>query len=233
MGARLEALSARYDLPPAAAEQLATVLRLLRDEPASVTSVRDPADAADAHVADSLVGLEVEAVRDAGKIADLGSGGGFPGLALAVALPATGVALVESAGRKCAFLRRAAEAASLANVDVVCRRAEEWEEGAERSDVVTARALAPLNVLIEYAAPLLRLGGTLVAWKGARAAAEEGDGEAAANVLGLELSEVLPVRPFEGAKDRHLYVYSKVSSTPNEYPRRAGMARKRPLTASS
>lgn len=230
---KLEVLAERYGLPPVAPEQIATVLRLLRDEPASITSVRDPAEAADVHVADSLVGLEVEAVRHAGKIADLGSGGGFPGLALAVALPAAEVALVESVSRKCAFLRRAAEAASLTNVEVVCSRAEEWAAGMERSDVLTARALAPLNVLIEYAAPLLRVGGVLVAWKGTRAAAEERDGEAAARALGLELTEVQRVHPFEGAQDRHLYLYSKISSTPKDYPRRPGIARKRPLRAST
>ena len=231
--ARLAALAARHDLPAVAAQRLATILELLRDEPASVTSVREPAEAADVHVADSLVGLEVEAVRNAGEIADLGSGGGFPGLALAVALPAVEVALVESVSRKCAFLRRAAEAAALANVTAVCSRAEEWEAGRERNDVVTARALAPLNVLVEYAAPLLRLDGVLVAWKGARDAKEERNGDAAARAVGLELAEVRHVEPFEGAANRYLHLYSKISSTPKDYPRRPGIARKRPLRAST
>jgi 16S rRNA (guanine527-N7)-methyltransferase len=229
---RLSSLSALYDLPPAAVDQFEAILQLLRDEPASVTSVRDPGTAADVPVADSLVGLEVEAVRNAGTIADLGSGGGFPGIALAVALPAAHVALVESVSRKCAFLERAAEEAGLTNVEVVCSRAEEWANGTEANDIVTARALGPLNVLAEYAAPLLRMNGCLVAWKAARDDEEERDGNAAAQVLGLELAEIRPVTPFPTAAKRHLYVYSKVSSTPNDYPRRPGIARKRPLRSS-
>jgi 16S rRNA (guanine527-N7)-methyltransferase len=95
--------------------------------------------------------------------------------------------------------------------------------------VVTARALAPLAVLVEYAAPLLAPGGSLVAWKGARDPAEEEAGAAAAAQTGMEPREILPVRPFEGAEHRHLHVHVKVADTPERFPRRAGMARKRPL----
>ena len=229
--ARLEELAEQWQLPPEAPQQLATVLRLVEAEPTAITTVRDPAAGVDVHVADSLAALAIDAVRDAARIADLGSGGGFPGLALAAALPATQVTLVESVGKKCAFLRAAADAAGLGNVEVVNARAEAWPAGLDANDVVTARALAPLNVLVEYAAPLLCDRGTLVAWKGRRDPAEEADGAAAAAVLGLESQEPLRVEPFPGAVERHLYVYLKVRETPSGYPRRAGMARKRPITA--
>jgi 16S rRNA (guanine527-N7)-methyltransferase len=200
----------------------------VRDDPEAPTTVSDPGAGADVHVADSLVALELEPVRAARRLADIGAGAGFPGLPLAVALPDAGVALVESSSRKCAFLERAAEAADAQNARVVCRRAEEWDE--RELDVVCARALAPLGVLVEYAAPLLALGGSFVAWKGRRDDREEAAGAAAAGVVGLALVEIRPVRPFAGAEHRHLYLYSKVRSTPPRFPRRPGMARKRPLS---
>jgi 16S rRNA (guanine527-N7)-methyltransferase len=213
--------------------RLRPVLVALEREPASLTTVRDPAEAMVRHVDDSLVGLEVSAVRQAARIADLGSGAGFPGLVLAVALPEAQVALVESVARKCEWLRRAASLADVADrVAVVQARAESWQDGIGTCDVVTARALAPLTALVEYAAPLLHEGGVLVAWKGRRDRAEEADGAAAAARLGMALLEVLPVT-VPGADDRHLYVYSKVSPTPAGYPRREGMARKRPIRAST
>ena len=150
----------------------ARLLELVAAEPASITAIREPAEGVDAHIADSLVALELPVVRRSGEIADLGSGAGFPGLALAIALPEAHVTLVESVGRKTAFLARAAEELGLSNADVVQARAETWPEGLVRHDLVTARALAPLPVLLEYAAPLLAPGGTLVAWK-ARLEAQE------------------------------------------------------------
>jgi 16S rRNA (guanine527-N7)-methyltransferase len=228
---RLVALAARYDLPAPAAGQCATLLDLVAAEPTAITSVRDPEQGVDVHVADSLVALELYSVRTAERIADLGAGGGFPGLALAVALPGARVALVESVERKCAFLRGAAGALGLSNVEVVHARAETWPEGLGAHDLVTARALAPLPVVLEYAAPLLAVGGTLVAWKGRRDPAEEADGAAAADLLRMGRPAPHPVRPFDAAHDRHVYVSSKVSSTPDGYPRRPGMARKRPLRA--
>jgi 16S rRNA (guanine527-N7)-methyltransferase len=200
------------------------LLDLLERDDTAPTTVRDRAPARDVHIADSLSGLELPAVRDARRIADLGAGAGFPGLVLAAALPDAHVALVESSGRKCAWLQRA---------EVVNARAEGWTAGLGASDLVTARALATLNVLVEYAAPLLAPGGALVAWKGRRDPVEEADGAAAAAALGMEAAEVRRVEPFPAARDRHLYLYLKVGSTPNQYPRRPGMASKRPLRASA
>ena len=233
MRSRLFDLSARFELPAEAAERIATLLDLVAGEPASITSVRDPVEGVDVHVADSLVALELDVVRGAQRIADLGSGAGFPGLALAIALPAAHVALVESVRRKCAFLERAARALELDNVAVVPLRAESWPEGFGEHDVVTARALAPLGVVMEYAGPLLRVGGCLVAWKRQLAAAEAADAGAAAEALGLSVPEPKAVEPFTAASERILYLSSKVRETPAGFPRREGMARKRPLRASS
>jgi 16S rRNA (guanine527-N7)-methyltransferase len=230
---RLEQLAERFRLPPGAPAQLERLLDVVASDPLTPTTVRAPAVAVDAHVADALVALDLDAVRSARRIADLGSGAGFPGLVLAAALPQTEVSLVESARRKCAFLERAVAAMGLDNVTVVCERAEAWAAGLGAQDVVTARALASLNVLVEYAAPLLRDGGALVAWKGRRDDREEADAAAAATQTGLAPIEIRPVRPWIGAEHLHLHLYSKVGQTPNRFPRRPGIASKRPLQASS
>ena len=198
-------------------------------DPNAPTAVHERAEVLNVHVADSLAGLEIEAVRVAGRIVDLGSGAGLPGLVLAIARPDAEVVLVESVGKKCSWLERTLEGLGLENVRVACARAEELDEAP--FDVVTARALASLPVLCEYAAPLLREGGSLVAWKAAVSAEEEAGGLHAAEVLGLERVEVRAVEPYRGSERRTLHVFRKVGPTPAGYPRRPGMAAKRPLTA--
>jgi len=211
-------------------------LKALAEERDPPTTVSDPERARDVHVADSLSGLEVEDLARARRIADVGAGAGFPGLALAIALPVSKVDLIESSGRKVAVIDRLIQAAKVDNARSVKARVEEWAAvtpalggGREAYDAVTARAVAALPVLVEYAAPLLRMSGVLVAWKGARSPAEEGRGRGAADEVGLALADVLRVEPFEGARNRHLHVYRKVAPTPERLPRRPGMAAKRPL----
>jgi 16S rRNA (guanine527-N7)-methyltransferase len=227
---RLPALLQRHDVPADAARPLAVLLELLARTEAP-TSVHDPERAIDVHIADSLSGLEVAELRRANLIADLGAGAGLPGLVLAAALPEAHVTLVEAATRKCDFLRSAVVAMGLENTDVVWARAEEWRDGVGRCDVVCARALAALPVLCEYAAPLLREQGLLVAWKGGVSDEEAADATAAADHLGLAPDPIRRVVPFPGSGRRTLHVMRKVAPTPARYPRRPGMATKRPLTA--
>ena len=129
------------------------------------------------------------------------------------------------------FLEEAVECLGLANVAVVTGRAEAWAAGQGTCDVVTARALASLDILLEYASPLLAEGGTLVAWKGRRSADEEEGALRAAGILAMEPPEPAAVFGPAGA-ERHLYLSRKLGPTPPGYPRREGMARKRPLGAS-
>ena len=226
---RLEELGRRRGVPPAGVAALRAILELQAADLAASTTVRDPAQAVDRHVADSLVALELPVVRTARRIADLGAGAGWPGLALAAAVPEARVALVESAIRHCRYLERAVAAGGLANVDVVHARAEDWPAGIGAHDLVTARALAALPVLCEYAAPLLTDGGVLVAWKGLVERAEAEAGGAAAAILGLEPHAVRAVDPYPEAERRTLHVFRKVAPTPARFPRRPGMAVKRPL----
>ncbi len=231
--ARVGALARRFGLGPGASDQLLELLRSLTTDPLAPTSIRDPSAALNDHLADSLIALELPELRQASSIADIGSGAGLPGLPLAIALPAATVWLVESNARKCAFIERAAESAGLANTTVVPARAESWPKGLGRFDVVTARALAPLDIVAEYAAPLLRLGGQLIAWRGRRDPEGEAAAVRAAAQLGLELDEPRRVQPYRGAEHRHLHLMRKIEPTPALFPRRPGMARKRPLGTST
>lgn len=233
MSRRLAELVAQWEIEPPGAAALGRMLAVLAADDTAPTTVRDPGQAVDAHVADALSGLALPELQAAGRVADIGAGAGIPGLVLAAARPAMEVVEVESTGRKCAFMGRLIDEMGLANATVVSARAEEWAEGRASYDVVTARALAPLPVLVEYAAPLLQDGGALVAWKGTPEPPEIADGDHAADVLGLAPARVLEVPPFPGATRRTLYVYLKVRSLPNGFPRRAGIARKRPLKAST
>lgn len=210
-------------------EQLQKVLDLLAEERASVSSVVDKR-AWRVHVVDSLSGLEVAELRQASRIADVGAGAGFPGLALAVALPDAQVDLIESVGRKCEFMRRAIGAAEIPNATVHNARSEEWAaaEGREGYEVVTARAVGRLSTLAELASPLLKPNGVLVAWKGKRDPGEERQLADAFEALAMRSEQILDVGNRAGSEHRHLHVVRKSGPTPGDLPRRPGMAKKRP-----
>ena len=222
-------LVTRYNLPAGAADQLRALVELVATDPHAPTTVRTPRGIIEDHLADSLVGLELPEIRAASRIADLGSGAGFPGLPLAIALPAAWVSLIESASRKSDFIARAAAACGAGNTEALHVRAEEWRAGIGSCDVVVARALSAPDVVAEYAAPLLRTGGTLVLWRGRRDSDAEAAGARAAADLGLVVGRVTPVHPYPGAEHRHLHVFTKATATPDRFPRRPGVARKRPL----
>ena len=229
--AALAELSRRYRLSGAQHDQLAAVLRAIGDDRRAPTSVREAGRAVDLHLADALVATELAELQAAGRLVDIGSGAGMPGVALAVALPGCTVSLLESQGRKCTFLRDLVGAAAVTNAEVVWARAEEWTAGREKHDVASARALAAQPVVLEYAAPLLRVGGVLVDWRGRRDPEEEQAAVRAGELLGMERRAIVAVAPYPRARDLHLHVWAKREATPQRFPRRAGIARKRPLGA--
>jgi 16S rRNA (guanine527-N7)-methyltransferase len=227
---RSQELAATWSLSPAVVEALEVLARRLSEDPHAPTSIRAFARVWEVHVADSLLGLTVETVRTAGRIADVGSGAGLPGLVLAAALSASRFDLIEAAGRKAGWIQDSTRAMGLANARAVPARAEDWAagEGHQAYDVVLVRAVDALPVLVEYAAPLLRLDGELVAWKRNLESDERRRGVAAAQLVGMEALTVAHDQRMAGSRTE-LVVFRKTADTPAGYPRRPGRARKRPL----
>ncbi len=199
----------------------------------NLTAITEPADIAVRHVVDSLAALPL--VRDAATLVDFGSGGGFPGVPLAAALSGGAVTLVDSIGKKAAFLRAVATATGLAGrVRVEAGRAESLAADPVhrgRSAVVTARAVGQLADLIELAMPLLGPGGRLIAWKRGEAAsdlaAEMASARAAAAGLGAGPLVVHDV-PVTRLPGHRLIEVRKVRATPDGYPRDPAARRRNP-----
>jgi 16S rRNA (guanine527-N7)-methyltransferase len=216
-------------LEPDARAALEKVLELLAEERASVSSVVDQR-AWRVHVVDSLTGLEVAELGSAARIADVGAGAGFPGLALAVALPNSQVDLIESVTRKCAFMTRAIATAGIPNATVLDTRSEDHAKagGRESYDAVTARAVGRLSTLAELGSPLLKPNGVLIAWKGKRDEEEETQLARASESLAMTPEQILDVGNRAGSQHRHLHVIRKSAPTPPNLPRKPGLAKKRP-----
>ncbi|HMO01045.1 MAG TPA: 16S rRNA (guanine(527)-N(7))-methyltransferase RsmG [Miltoncostaeaceae bacterium] len=215
-------------LDPAAAAALVALLDRMALEPQNLTAIDGLDEGIERHLLDSLVGLTLPEVAAAEAAVDIGSGAGFPGIALAIARPGLDITLVESERRKADWLARAS--AEVPNLRVVADRSEHVAgTERERFPLATMRALGPLPVCLELAAPLVAVGGTIVVWRGddADPALERAAAEAAAE-LGLEASDPVAVTPFPGAR-RRLHAFRKAAPTPRRYPRRAGRAAKRPL----
>ena len=211
-----------------AAASLIALLDRIGIEPQNLTTIEGLDEGIDRHLLDSLVGLTLPEVAAAEAAVDIGSGAGFPGIALAIARPELAVTLVESEGRKADWLARAS--AGVPNLRVVADRSEHLAgTERERYPLATMRALGSLPVCLELAAPLVAVGGTVVVWRGDDDdPALERAGAGAARELGLEPEPPVPVTPFPGAR-RRLHAFRKASPTPRRYPRRAGRAAKRPL----
>lgn len=166
------------------------------------------------------------------RMVDIGTGAGFPGLPLKILLPHAGLTLIESVAKKTAFLRHLVEALELDSVQVLTCRAEEAGRDPshrEAYDLALARAVAGLPTLVEYALPLLRLGGLFVAYKGREVEEEVAQAQAALGFLGGRLSAVQPVEMPGLESPRHLVIIEKVAPTPERFPRRPGLPAKRPL----
>jgi 16S rRNA (guanine527-N7)-methyltransferase len=205
-------------------------------ERANVIGTKDFGEILRRHVLDSLSCLLFTPLKNARKVGDIGSGGGLPGIPLAVALPDAEVTLFESTGRKAEFLRYAVKELGLANVRVVNARIEESardDDHRGKYGVCTARALARLSVVSEYSLPLLRRGGHVVAMKGRVDADEWTEGGRALKTLGGRVSEEIQVHylPDVEQGERWLMLLEKTEETPEVYPRRTGTPARNPLGA--
>lgn len=222
-------------LPPDFGERAESYVALLlrANQRLNLTRITDPHEVARLHLLDAVAEVRLLDTTGAQSAVDLGSGGGIPGIPLALARPEIRWLLVDSVGKKAAALQDFVDALRLPNVSVVAERAETLGQSAlhrGRHDFVAARACAPLPVLAELALPLLAIGGTLLAWKGPLTEADEEiqHGRAALALLGGELRHIRPAGP--AVLDGHTFVVaSKERPTPARYPRRPGEPGRRPL----
>jgi 16S rRNA (guanine527-N7)-methyltransferase len=198
----------------------------------NLTAVDDPVEIEHRHFLDSLTCLQVMGRDPGGRLIDVGSGAGFPGLPLKIACPRLRVTLVESIGKKARFCRHVASELSLEGVEVRSERAEViGHDPAHRQsyDWAVARAVAGLPTLVEYLLPLVKVGRVAVAQKGESAPMEAQACEGALRLLGGRLRQLVPVELPRVAETRYLVVLEKTSATPAKYPRRPGIPAKRPL----
>ncbi len=206
----------------------------------NLTSLRDPEGIERRHLVESLAFgafLQKHALLPAHdtavppRVLDIGTGAGLPGIPIKIAWPELPITLLESVGKKCRFLEQARDALGLDQVDVVEGRAEDFgRDPAHREayDLVIARAVAPLAVLMEYALPAMRVGGWLAAPKGSAAISELDAAANAFEALRGRLHDAAPFQPPEGLRQTVILI-EKIAPTPERYPRRPGIPSKRPL----
>jgi 16S rRNA (guanine527-N7)-methyltransferase len=202
-----------------------------RNTSVNLTAITDPVDIAHKHFLDSWTAFGVRRWTGRERVIDVGSGAGFPGLALRIAKPGVRATLVESVGKKARFLEDVSALLGLTDVEVRNERAEALgRERRDRYDVATARAVGTLGQVIEYLLPFVRVGGDAIVWKG-RLEQELPGARKAATAIGGEITRVVPTSEL-GVGDvlpgRNLVVIRKVRPTPLRYPRTAAEARRRP-----
>lgn len=195
----------------------------------NLTAIKDPNEAWSRHILDSLTLVPIIASAEAKTVIDVGSGGGLPGIPLAIVMPTVHFTLLESTGKKADFLRRTAQALNLNNITVINDRAEvigqDHHDGGhrERYDLVVARAVGRLPVLLELTVPLAKVGGHVLAMKGEQAQAEIIEAKAAMHLLHVGVADVRP-QP-HGV----IVIIDKHRKTPRMYPRKPGEPKRVPL----
>ena len=199
----------------------------------NLTAITEPADIVVRHFLDSFTGLAARSWTGREHVVDVGSGAGFPGLALRIALPGIALVCVEATGKKAHAIERFRDLLALEGVSVENARAEELARTAAhraRYDVATARALGTLGLCVELCLPLLRVGGELVVWKG-RVDAELAGAERALAAVGGSIVATVPTLSL-GLADRlpgrQLVVVRKTRATPERYPRTPAEMKRRP-----
>ena len=232
---RTDAAALGASLPAGFANAAEAYVRLLLDanRRINLTRVVEPDAVARLHLLDALAALPLLDSLGPRSAVDLGSGGGVPGIVLAIARPSVRWLLVDSVAKKAAVLRSFVAELGLSSVAVSAERAEVLGRDSvhrEGHDLVTARACAALPVLVEYALPLLRVGGALIAWKGAMTTRDREfvAGRAAAEAIGGEAPRLVDPA-IAGIGDHRFVVVEKASSTPDRFPRRPGVPLRRPL----
>ncbi len=199
----------------------------------NLTAVRDRDEALQKHIADSLSCSLMEEYENAERIADIGTGAGFPGVPLAIVSPEKQFTLVDSLNKRLRIIDELCGEIGVDNVTTLHSRAEDMgrtEEHREKYDICVSRAVASLDVLCEWCLPLVRKGGYFIAYKGENVSRETEDAKKAINVLGGKMVDTRTIQSDDESISGHvLLIIKKVKNTPARYPRQAGTARKNPI----
>ena len=198
----------------------------------NLTAITDPAEIAIKHYLDALTLARVIPRFDGLRLIDVGTGAGFPGLALAIAFPQLQVTLMDSTAKKLRFIDQAGEALQLENIRTLQARAEDAgrrKAHREAYDIATARAVGRLPALMEYTLPLTKPGGQVIAMKGRSAFEETAMAAKAIGALGGELFVIEEIMLPTLDNPRYLIVIDKVNPTPRRYPRQAGTPARQPI----
>ena len=213
-------------------QQLDEYLHLLLEwnEKFNLTSITEKADIIEKHFYDCLLASSPSLLLSGKEVADLGSGAGFPGLVWAIAYPEVSFTLIEATKKKCTFLNEISKALKLNNVRVINARVEELPASFNESfDIVTARAVAELRILLELGIPLLKVGGTFVAMKGSRGEEELANAKHAIKVLGISNIDTRLASLPNSDGDRTIIHLTKGKKTEKRYPRKYSDILKKPL----
>ncbi len=222
------------DVTNAQLEQLAHFLDLLLDanEKVNLTSIRDRDEAWKRHIIDSLTSLPAFTALPEGRAIDVGTGGGLPGLPLAIMCPHLSFTLADATGKKVRIVEQIATELGLAHVIAVQQRAEQLgQDPTHRQvyDIAVTRAIGPMNVLLEYCLPLVKVGGAVVAMKGPSVERELDEAGDALATLGAGNVEVIEAYPEDFGVNTVIVLVAKERPTPKTYPRAPGVPKQSPL----
>ena len=202
------------------------------NEKVNLTNITDPAEFRIKHNADSLMCVDFPEFQEAESVIDVGTGGGFPGIPLAVYAPDKHFTLLDSLNKRLRIIDELAGELEINNITLVHGRAEDIAkkpEHREKYDLCVSRAVSNLATLSEYCLPFIRVGGYLLAYKGPGAEEEAKDAEKALKILGGSIIDIRQTSMEEYGLDHRILVIKKVRNTPKAYPRKAGTPLKEPL----
>lgn len=205
---------------------------LLWNEKCNLTAITEENEVIIKHFYDSLLIMSLKEWGRSGRLLDIGTGAGLPGIPIKIMNPNMDVTLMDSLNKRVNFLKHIIEMLELKDIDAIHARAEEMGQDKrwrEKYDIVVSRAVAKMPVLLEYCLPLLRIGGIFIAYKGAEIEEELAQAKKALQVLGGTIRTIEKMELPENSGSRSLVIVEKTGQTPRIYPRKAGMAEKKPL----